>query len=49
MDDCLWDNESAGHDLCPHNKYRSLTYTSCSSDFVLYIEGYLIDEHHTLG
>ena len=26
-----------------------MTYISWSSDFVLYLEGYLMDECHTLG
>ena len=47
----IWDNESVRHDLRPHNKCRSqwpIFYISWSIDFVLYLEGYLMDEHHTL-
>ena len=29
--------------------YVTVTYISWSSDFALYFEGYLINEHHTLG
>ena len=30
-------------------KETTVTYISWSSDFVLYLEGYLMDECHTLG
>ena len=37
MNVIIWDNESVGHDIWPH--------ISCPSDFVLYLEGYMVDEY----
>ena len=49
MNIILWDYESVWHDIWPENKCRSLWHISWSSDFTLYLEDYLIFEHHTLG
>ena len=35
--------------LVGHEVKVSMTYISQSSDFVLYLEDYLMYEHHTLG
>ena len=35
--------------IWPQNKWRSLWHISWSIDFALYLEGYLLHEHHTLG
>ena len=46
MDIIPWDYESVWHDIWPQNKCWS-TYISWSSDFALYLEDYLMYEHHT--
>ena len=44
----FWDYGSVWH-IWPQNKCRSLTYISWSSDFALYLEDYLMFQHHYLG
>ena len=45
MNIIIWDYESVWPKVLPQDKYRSLW----PSDFVLYLEDYLMYEHHTLG
>ena len=44
----LSDNETVWPNLWPQNKYVSMTYTSWSSDFALYLDDCLMDECNTL-
>ena len=46
MNTILWDYEWVWPDVWPQN--ICVTYISRSSDFALYLENYLIYEHHTL-
>ena len=49
MNIILQDYESVWPDIWPQNKCRSFWHILWPSDFALYLEAYLIYEHHTLG